>query len=213
MNLEKMLRGGTRGFTLTDLVVALAVAAVFAAILFPSLAGGGDKQEVERCMDNLRQIGAALAMYAQDHDGWITACRASDGETWLTVMQGRRSASKVYIAADSQTWKCPAIAPDERGRGYGFNGRHFFSERNFYIEVDRIKRPDKHLFAADSRVLNWYVMPDSVLPHIAYGRIDYRHDGKSNVLFADGHVESGDSWPADARETENRLFWHPALPE
>jgi prepilin-type N-terminal cleavage/methylation domain-containing protein len=63
-----MRRRVTGGFTLIELLVVIAVMAVLAAILFPVFAQAREKARQATCLANLRQIGAATLMYAQDYD-------------------------------------------------------------------------------------------------------------------------------------------------
>lgn len=56
------------GFTLIELLVVIAIIAVLAAILFPVFAQARAKGRQASCESNLRQIGAAAMMYAQDYD-------------------------------------------------------------------------------------------------------------------------------------------------
>src|SRR5262245_51009842 len=58
-----------RAFTLIELLVVIAVIAIIAAILFPVFAQARDKARQSSCLSNLRQIGTAIRMYLQDHDG------------------------------------------------------------------------------------------------------------------------------------------------
>lgn len=55
-------------FTLIELLVVIAIIAVLAAILFPVFAQAREKSRQASCQSNLRQIGIAIRMYAQDAD-------------------------------------------------------------------------------------------------------------------------------------------------
>jgi prepilin-type N-terminal cleavage/methylation domain-containing protein/prepilin-type processing-associated H-X9-DG protein len=57
-----------RGFTLIELLVVIAIIAILAAILFPVFAQARGKARQATCVSNLKQVGLAIHMYAQDYD-------------------------------------------------------------------------------------------------------------------------------------------------
>jgi len=61
----------TKGFTLIELLVVIAIIAILAAILFPVFARARENARRSMCISNLRQLGQALHMYAQDYDEWF----------------------------------------------------------------------------------------------------------------------------------------------
>jgi prepilin-type N-terminal cleavage/methylation domain-containing protein/prepilin-type processing-associated H-X9-DG protein len=56
------------GFTLVELLVVVAVIAILAAILFPAFAQARAQARKAACISNLRQLGAAFTLYADDYD-------------------------------------------------------------------------------------------------------------------------------------------------
>lgn len=60
----------SRGFTILELLVVVAIIALLIAILLPSLSKARDKARTTACLANLKQISHAINFYAGDNDGY-----------------------------------------------------------------------------------------------------------------------------------------------
>jgi prepilin-type N-terminal cleavage/methylation domain-containing protein len=82
-------RAVPRGFTLIELLVVIAVIAILAAILFPVFAQAREKARQSSCLSNLRQIGTAAQIYAQDYDERLPGTELGEGEGeyhWIEML-------------------------------------------------------------------------------------------------------------------------------
>ncbi len=59
------------GFTLVELLVVIGIISVLVAMLLPALNKAREAAQKTACASNLRQVGQALHMYANDNHGWI----------------------------------------------------------------------------------------------------------------------------------------------
>jgi prepilin-type N-terminal cleavage/methylation domain-containing protein len=73
----------SRGFTLVELLVVLAILAMLASLLLPALARAREHARRIQCISNLKQVSLGFKIYTHDHEGnypWHTP--VSDGGTY-----------------------------------------------------------------------------------------------------------------------------------
>jgi prepilin-type N-terminal cleavage/methylation domain-containing protein len=79
------------GFTLLELLVALAVLTLLAAFLLPVFAAARDAARRSTCLSNLQQLAKAHLLYVQDYDealpGWFFFGKASGNTYWPEFLQ------------------------------------------------------------------------------------------------------------------------------
>jgi prepilin-type N-terminal cleavage/methylation domain-containing protein/prepilin-type processing-associated H-X9-DG protein len=102
-------RCGRHGFTLIELLVVIAIIAILAAILFPVFAQAREKARQTTCMSNLKQLGAAMMMYASDYDErFVPVLALTDRKqpnlylaSWLHLLEPYTKSLGVYICPSS----------------------------------------------------------------------------------------------------------------
>ena len=76
------------GFTMIELLVVIAISVILAAILFPVFAQAREKARQAGCLSNLKQIGAAMLMYAADYDERFPGGPDARWRLWVPGPQG-----------------------------------------------------------------------------------------------------------------------------
>ena len=123
------------GFTLIELLVVIAIIAILAAMLLPSLSRAKETARRISCTTNLKQIGTAAMMYADDNRGILPA--RSSIERWpakfhsnyrnVQVLRCPSDRPLVPLSGSTDTNKYPA---DGVPRSYLINGWNDYAKRS-----------------------------------------------------------------------------------
>jgi len=199
----------SRKFTLIELLVVIATIAILASLLLPALTLSRSKARQSACLGNMKQVGQACAMYGDDQEGYYPRiCQPTGGTytgpfwpqylhlngylpppvddrpnvmvcpSWEPVAWNSNTSVYSMTAYDNQTiagwqkllqggwpgWR-PSAIDDPSGQDIAVDGVYTVTQRQIYM-VRVITAP-------------------------ALSKVHVRHNGLSNVLCADGHVESG----------------------
>jgi prepilin-type N-terminal cleavage/methylation domain-containing protein/prepilin-type processing-associated H-X9-DG protein len=110
-------------FTLIELLVVIAIIAILAAMLLPALASAKEQAKRIVCTSNLRQIGVALVVYADDHQDLLVPAEyntrkgAKAEEGWPTILSKNRyipaeTTDGYYkVPAKGSVFRCPSGLP------------------------------------------------------------------------------------------------------
>jgi len=183
-----------KGFTLIELLVVIAIIAILASILFPVFARAREKARQATCASDLKQIGLAAHMYAQDYDGVLFWIRNPEnpgaGPRWWEATE----ALAPYVSGSST----PKIAfdgcPSNQNQygDYFANGHIIGYSTNAPAKcIDEIQYPSQKIIIAEAHTswwsdVFWYYNLDSTTH--ASNWLETPHNGGLNLLWADGHV-------------------------
>ena len=92
-------------FTLIELLAVMAVIALLAALMLPTIGRAVEKGRTLSCLANLRSLGMAMTFYAGDHDGWMPTAGIQQSSLVpdLVSYMGDKSKEKAANA-----WICPS---------------------------------------------------------------------------------------------------------
>jgi prepilin-type processing-associated H-X9-DG protein/prepilin-type N-terminal cleavage/methylation domain-containing protein len=207
---------GTGAFTLIELLVVVAIVAVLAAILLPAVLTALDEGRRVQCLANLRQCSLAAQGYAVDHEGVYPVAyeNARDGArrtlyAWdFTTVHDAGSVSVVpgllwEDGTDMRIQQCPAFGGaanwmDDPHTGYNYN-TSYIGRPGGPAAVVEVGQPDDCALFGDggwSGGANKFMRSPFPSPYDGSfagrhaGTQDFRHRGRTNVAFCDGHAES-----------------------
>ncbi len=209
-----MTKKELKGFTMVEVLAAIGITVVLAALLLPAIGNARKSAQNSQCVSNLRQLGTAWLTFANDNGGrlasvsWVNTTGNSDYPglreyVGLPASLGGQPWLRATVFTCPRLQANPATATKENFfRSYGVNelacDLHFpgATYGNQKRRLSNITRPSQFAVAMDGSI------PTGSSPSSLYAVTCSNREGKeqlvqrphgpaanmAHVLFADGHV-------------------------
>jgi len=212
-----------KAFTLIELLVVISVISLLMAILMPALAGARRQGKAIVCLNNLRQLGIAAQLYANNNNDYYPIAYMRDPDPtdsiavyvywdfmhikdWNTLEQRIEPGLLWQNDTITKVYQCPSFedkanSPDLY-TGYNYNTSfigHGTSEAIVApAKITQVKKPWRCALFGDGEydggankfMRSPWKNEGDTFPFRAAGTQGYRHSGKTNVAWCDGHAGS-----------------------
>jgi prepilin-type processing-associated H-X9-DG protein len=180
---------------LIELLVVIAVIAILASLLLPTLASAKSRGQHTHCLNNLKELGLAVLMYADDHENLVQIDFPLDPlATWGSLLNSNVNLSSPNL------FVCPVYKPRQFSgwhRTYGVRQdpppEYTAGDFGEVLRTQAVPVPSEYLHLADTTSRGrqgigaeqyyYFRVTDSEK------EVHARHGQKANGVFLDGHAE------------------------
>lgn len=200
---------GNQGFSLLEMLVAVAVIGLLTGIAFPAIQGGMGKAKLSQDLSNLRQIGQGILLYAGENQGNLPPTSCLGEPSWIGVL-------KPYLGEQYERIRISSLDPNREARKSA-GGTSYLLNDEVDSAFDRAGNPKPGLLQNQNRITEasrrlllfpasrtkpagedhihsgsmgrWHSLLGEINPDSSGPVSRQRDTGSSAYLFADGHAE------------------------
>jgi prepilin-type processing-associated H-X9-DG protein/prepilin-type N-terminal cleavage/methylation domain-containing protein len=219
---ERTLSRALCAFTLIELLVVIAIIALLAGMLLPAISRGKESARATQCLSQMRQIGMAVRLYAEDQGDEFPRSQHSafahgqlPWERSLAPLLG--STTILWTNLLEGLYHCPS---DRRTMPWSYGQNVYFElgPEDDYVgkpqtwrRTVQVPRPSATILFAENNSTTDHIMPNFWVSAADTADVaKQRHGRRANYTFADGHSRALEFRGIYAPEN-NVDQWHPLL--
>ena len=205
------------GFSLTELLVVMAIVGVLATLGVPAVARAMESGERARCAGQMRSIGHGIQLYAADHQGRLPSINCIDPDTtWIEQLKPYLGTNYTTVRVSPADPRAAEKLRSPHATSYLLNERveaDAFTDENgqpvpgeavfdrfvkipnpsqaiivFLGNTNRTATGTDHIHSGVMRT--WNGLRREIWPDAFGGGAPDGTRGSANYLFADGHVQN-----------------------